>query len=582
MDHFKTIIWILAVILLLHGCNRGTPTIPPPSPDTSPPVWDDTVGVTSVIPGEGTVTVQWGTATDAESPPVEYLVYMDTDDDPWDQEPLIRPTNEPYTFDGLWTSIDYSFGVRCRDSVEIPNVDDNSVVMSTETIPRGWALSWGGILEPWGYKGRAYGTEVKLDGAGNIYVCGTYAGYVDFDPGPGTHILEGVDDVSFVSKFDPSGNLQWVTEFPGTFSYAMDVNTLGYICLASRNSESIYYSRFNLIDPTGNKVMTGGFGPDFQDNADINAVQIDDSQNFYLAGGYFGSVDFDPTSSVHNEYGSWDAWVGKYDWSGNLLSFIKWGDNSNWVNCTALTVMENGDFICGGHFNDVVDFDPGPGIEIADSVGSWDSFLISFDQNGDLNWVQTWGNLGLDYVMNISTDELGNIYILGLFGDVIDLDPGPEEDMTGVDGSSSSYICRYTGAGDYTWGISLDAIYDTCFTAGNGTFCVGGIFGGTRDFDPGSETEWRTAIGGDMFVATFDSNGNFNWVRSFGGESYDDCDGVTFDTAGNIYFTGVFPLTLDFDPGSGVDIHDTGGIYPLESMHVTCAYLSKLAPDGYW
>ena len=55
--------------------------------DVTPPVWDGAVGVVSLVPWNNEVTVYWGTASDAKSPPVEYLVYEDKDSNPWDQEP---------------------------------------------------------------------------------------------------------------------------------------------------------------------------------------------------------------------------------------------------------------------------------------------------------------------------------------------------------------------------------------------------------------------------------------------------------------------------------------------------------------
>ena len=100
------------------------------TPDTEFPVWDTTVGITSAVPGIQEVTITWGTATDADSPPVEYLLYMDDDSDPWDVTAVVTSSNDPYTFSGLENGATYWFGVRCRDSADPPNVDSNDIVMS--------------------------------------------------------------------------------------------------------------------------------------------------------------------------------------------------------------------------------------------------------------------------------------------------------------------------------------------------------------------------------------------------------------------------------------------------------------------
>ncbi|MBK7681447.1 MAG: hypothetical protein IPJ26_02760 [Bacteroidetes bacterium] len=72
-----------------------------------------------------------------------------------------------------------------------------------------------------------------------------------------------------------------------------------------------------------------------------------------------------------------------------------------------------------------------------------------------------------------------------------------------------------------------------------------------------------------------DSAGNFVWVKSFGGLSYDGCSSICKDNLGNIYLTGAFGLTVDFDPGVGVNyISSLGGydafIQNLIQPEITC------------
>jgi hypothetical protein len=55
---------------------------------------------------------------------------------------------------------------------------------------------------------------VAVDAIGDIYVCGSFAGAIDFDPGKNEHHLEpGTANGGgyFVAKYDPSGQLGWAT-----------------------------------------------------------------------------------------------------------------------------------------------------------------------------------------------------------------------------------------------------------------------------------------------------------------------------------------------------------------------------------
>ncbi|MBU0898502.1 MAG: hypothetical protein KJ613_01665 [Nanoarchaeota archaeon] len=111
------------------------PTVVIPSQDTTPPVWDNHVGIYDVLESNENLIISWGCATDEKSSPVEYLIYIDTDNNPWDQESVVcswcNPGHEYYdSFQGLVNGQTYWFGVRCRDSASPPNVDTNTVILS--------------------------------------------------------------------------------------------------------------------------------------------------------------------------------------------------------------------------------------------------------------------------------------------------------------------------------------------------------------------------------------------------------------------------------------------------------------------
>ena len=97
-----------------------------------------------------------------------------------------------------------------------------------------------------------------------------------------------------------------------------------------------------------------------------------------------------------------------------------------------------------------------------------------------------------------------------------------------------------------------------------GTYTPAGYFGGTVDFDPGTGTFNLTAAGNrDIFLSKLDSNGDFVWARSMGDTGEDTGMGITVDNTGNVYTTGPFEATVDFDPGTGVfNVTQTHPIMP--------------------
>lgn len=65
---------------------------------------------------------------------------------------------------------------------------------------------------------------------------------------------------------------------------------------------------------------------------------------------------------------------------------------------------------------------------------------------------------------------------------------------------------------------------------------------------------------------------NFKWVRTFGSPGYDMGAAVTVDGAGNVYATGRFSGTIDFDPGPAV--------YNLSAIDSTDIFFQSLMRTG--
>lgn len=109
----------------------------------------------------------------------------------------------------------------------------------------------------------------------------------------------------------------------------------------------------------------------------------------------------------------------------------------------------------------------------------------------------------------------------------------------------------------YDWsvhagGVGWDAATSSAVDAGGNVYVVGN-FRDTVDFDPGTGvTNLESKGNQDAFIAKYNESGYLLWAKSLGGMADDFANCVSLDLSGNIYITGSFCLTVDFDPGIGV------------------------------
>ncbi|AXG69107.1 hypothetical protein KORDIASMS9_01326 [Kordia sp. SMS9] len=182
-------------------------------------------------------------------------------------------------------------------------------------------------------------------------------------------------------------------------------------------------------------------------------------------------------------------------------------------------------------------------------------FLIGITcgmQAQEFAWVNQVGTTTNDDLTSITSDNSGNVYISGH--------------------SSASFVNKYDASGTLTWSKGIDNINALGNTGnsemmhtnidGSGNIISVGSFRATCDFDPSpiaaiSITSVTASFGPtwDIFIQKLDANGDFLWAKRIGGNSSvrDTALMSKTDADGNIYVTGYFGGTVDFDSGTGIN-----------------------------
>jgi hypothetical protein len=188
---------------------------------------------------------------------------------------------------------------------------------------------------------------------------------------------------------------------------------------------------------------------------------------------------------------------------------------------------------------------------------------------------------------SVAVDSSGNIYTAGYFQGTVDFDPGAGTANLTSAGANDFFVSKLDASGNYVWaksfggsstewGFTETEISVAVDSLGN-VYTVGNLYS-TVDFDPGAGTANLTSGGADdVFVLKMDASGNYVWAKSFGGTnvnyaSNDRGFSVAVDSLGNVYTSGDFGSTVDFDPGTGsANLTSTGAVD---------AFVSKLDASG--
>jgi len=200
-----------------------------------------------------------------------------------------------------------------------------------------------------------------------------------------------------------------------------------------------------------------------------------------------------------------------------------------------------------------------------------------FAQNPTFEWAVNMGGSDQLNGSDMVVDREGNVYTTGYIRGTIDLDPGDEVFELTSSGDRDMFIQKLDPNGNFLWagrigGNGLDwgagIVLDN-----DGNIYVTGFFEGNIDLNPTSGFTSANSEGGiDSFIIKLGTNGNFIWGKSLGGSNSDYGLDVTFDKLNNVYVSGYFSRTVDFDPGDEV--------FEMTSNGQIDIYILKLDQDG--
>ncbi len=352
--------------------------------------------------------------------------------------------------------------------------------------------------------------SVAVDGSGNVYI----SGYTKDSLGGGTYA--GAED-AFLSKFDASGNELWSQQIGTTyndvsFSVAVDASGNAYIsgCAQGSLGGGTYAGGYDAFLA---KYDTSGNKLWLQQigttsSDGSHSVAVDGSGNAYISGWTNGSLG--GTNAGYS-----DAFLTKFDASGNELWSQQIGTLNYDISRSVAVDASGNAYISGntarpfGHVGD-------------DS----DAFLTKFDASGNELWSQQIGTSGWDESRSVAVDGSGNAYISGW----------TDGSLGGTNaGGHDAFLVKFDASGNELWSQQIgtsseDRSYSLAVDGSDNAYISG--------YTKGSLLGGPNAGNADAFLTKFDASGNILWSQQIGTSRTDRSYSVAVDGSDNAYISG--------------------------------------------
>ena len=198
-----------------------------------------------------------------------------------------------------------------------------------------------------------------------------------------------------------------------------------------------------------------------------------------------------------------------------------------------------------------------PSTNFSAPYGGDDGFVAKYDEAGNFLWAFKAGGDHDDEIVAISLDDAGNIYITGTFGKDLNYFSGTSpvtapSTLSNTD-KTDFFIAKYNPDGNFIWvrrsQTDSDDVTAMAIDVNSNSVFATGTYKSVCSFGPLSATALFGNL--DVFLIKYDLNGNEQWLISGGSNHEDYITGISADES-HVYFAGHFH-------GDQMEFTNTGG-----------------------
>lgn len=268
--------------------------------------------------------------------------------------------------------------------------------------------------------------SIACDALGNTYATGNFSGTsLNFGSTTLTNPTNGWL-YSFVVKYDANGETIWVSSMGGegqdwgraiavdnngdvivAGEHSSDTFSLGSLSITNEGGPDIFIAK---LDSDGNAIwLKSGVA----DNATCQAIAVDSNNQIYITGSFYNETIVFDNITLNNtgQLTYSEFFLAKFDANGNTAwAKSSQGDEQEEGRALAFDASDN---ICvaGFFISPTATFEN----TTLENAGLDDSFVAKYDPDGDMFWAIAIGAANSDYIEEMASDNLGNLYVTGFF-----------------------------------------------------------------------------------------------------------------------------------------------------------------------
>lgn len=327
--------------------------------------------------------------------------------------------------------------------------------------------------------------------------------------------------------------------------------------------------------------------------AAVTGLFSDHSGNIYLFGQYYSNIDFwgeltllKTDVSINHFYVKIDQ-SGAVFWGKNMNEFHEFFSNfmdaiaddggntyvgfDSWSDSFVVKMNENGEVLSTILQEDVSNIsglalDQNGNLIVAGSCAGWESvfngtsmpapfsytnYLAKYNTESELLWVKFVEDVTCTFT-KVVVDENSNIYWSGPLFIATNFDDLQSEGSAWV---YDFFIVKLNPAGQYQWLREVPEVTTGDASTGNlnfldilpnGKIVLTGFTRGSVEWEENLVSNGHD-LNLDAIVWQIDEDGEFNWVKTAGGDWRDAAQSVSCDEDGNLYIAGVAGHSVSYD-----------------------------------